>query len=106
MLGQVDIPRRFASVDRRRFSAIDRMLPIIITGDCTHKSPLGITCFGKFITFIDKTKLPLSTLFEVPVRILVLYPVQNKPLVVGQTALGQWTAEGQADEFFPRQARK
>ena len=41
MLGQVDITRRYASVDRRRFSAIDRMLPIIITGDCTHKSPLG-----------------------------------------------------------------
>ena len=42
MLGQVDITRRYASVDRRRFSAIDRMLPIIITGDCAHKSPLGI----------------------------------------------------------------
>ena len=42
MLGQVDITRRYASVDRRRFSAIDRMLPIIITGDCTYKSPLGL----------------------------------------------------------------
>ena len=41
MLGQVDITRRYASVDRRRISAIDRMLPIIITGDCTHKSLLG-----------------------------------------------------------------
>ena len=44
MLGQVDITRRYASVDRRRFSAIDRMFgdwPTIIIGDCTHKSPLG-----------------------------------------------------------------
>ena len=37
-LGQVDITRRYASAWS---PAIDRMLPIIITGDCTHKSPLG-----------------------------------------------------------------
>ena len=44
MFGQVDITLRYASVDRRRFSAIDRMFgdwPTIIIGDCTHKSPLG-----------------------------------------------------------------
>ena len=44
MLGQVDIARQYASVERRRFSAIDRMFgdwPTIIIGDCTYKSPLG-----------------------------------------------------------------
>ena len=59
MLGQVDITRRYASVDRRRFSAIDRMLPIIITGDCTHKSPLGM---GWIFDIFEKIRIYILNL--------------------------------------------